>query len=160
MLTLSKLSDYALVLMTFLATRDGCRASARTLAEGTRIPMPTVVKLLKLLAAGGTLRSIQGRSGGYRLGRAPSEVSVREIIETVEGPIALTECNRDAGNCVIEDSCQVQHHWLMINGALRHSLGNISLEDLTARKLQIDGAWQPLPAGTRRRRRAPKGSRV
>ncbi|MGD2074015.1 MAG: SUF system Fe-S cluster assembly regulator [Gammaproteobacteria bacterium] len=159
MLTLSKLSDYALVLMAFLAARDGYRASARTLAEGTRIPMPTVVKLLKLLAAGGTLRSIQGRSGGYRLERAPSDVSVREIIETIEGPIALTECNRDAGSCLIEDSCRVHRHWLLINGVFRQSLANISLADLAGRGLRIGGTWQPLSTGVRRRA-GRKGSQV
>jgi FeS assembly SUF system regulator len=159
-LTLSKLSDYALVLMTFLATREGCRANARNLAEGTRIPMPTVVKLLKLLTAGGTLRSIQGRGGGYRLERAPSNVSIREIIEAVEGPIALTECNRKAGNCVIEGSCQLHRHWLTINGAFRQSLANISLQDLTGRGLRMKGAWLPLQAGVTPRAGGRKRSGV
>jgi len=152
MLMLSRLSDYAIVLMTYLATHYEYRASAPTLAEGTRIPLPTVVRLLKLLAAGGALRSIQGRDGGYRLERAPSDVSVRDIIESVEGPIALTQCNREAGSCFIEDSCQVRDHWLVINGAFRQSLANISLADLSGRGLRIKASWRPEPAAARNRR--------
>ncbi len=158
MLTLSRLSDYAIVLMTFLATHEECRASARTLAEGTRVPLPTVVRLLKILAAAGALQSIQGRGGGYRLKRAPSDVSVREIIESVEGPIALTECNREAGSCYIEDSCQVRDHWRLINGAFRQSLANISLADLTGRGLRIKASRRPDPAGACSRRARRRGS--
>ncbi len=160
MLTLSRLSDYAIVVMTFLATREEHRASARTLAEGTRIPRPTVVKLLKLLAAGGALQSIQGRGGGYRLERAPVDISLRDIIESVEGPIALTQCNREAGGCHIEDRCQVRDHWLLINGAFRQSLANIKLADLGSRRLRVEANWQSSPVSighrgaTSRRRKA------
>ena len=138
MLTLSKLSDYAIVLASCLCTHDACTASAQTLARETAIPLPTVVKLLKLLTAGGTLRSIQGRRGGYRLQRAPSEVPLTEIIEAVDGPIALTECNRETGDCRIQNRCRVHKHWLTINGALRQTLTSISLADLNGPALPID----------------------
>lgn len=154
MLTLSKLSDYAIVLMAFLATRDEARASARTLAEETRIPMPTVVKLLKLLTAGGTLQSIQGRSGGYRLRRAPSDVSVADIIESVDGPIALTQCNREDGGCHIEDSCRVRRHWLLFNGMFRQSLASISLADLSGRAGRVVPVGPPSPAQGARQRKS------
>ncbi|MEA3277198.1 MAG: SUF system Fe-S cluster assembly regulator [Pseudomonadota bacterium] len=140
MLTLSKLSDYAIVLVSCLATLDAYTASARTLARATEIPLPTVVKLLKILATGGTLRSIQGRSGGYRLTRAPSEVPLTEIIEAVDGPIAVTECNRETGDCRIQDRCLVHRHWVVINGAFRQALTGISLADLTGPPLRIEGA--------------------
>lgn len=149
MLTLSKLSDYAIVLMTFLAIHDAQRASARTLAQRTRIPLPTVVKLLKLLAAGGALQSIQGRGGGYRLTRMPSDVSLTEIIEAVEGPLAVTECNKEGGDCRIQDSCLVHEHWLVINGALRDALASISLADLSSPGLRINGVWQSEHTGPR-----------
>jgi FeS assembly SUF system regulator len=158
-LTLSRLSDYAIVLMTCLATQDGYRASARTLAEGTRIPLPTVVRLLKLLAAGGTLQSIQGRGGGYRLKRVPSEVPVTEVIENVEGPIALTQCSRDSGACQIENSCQVRRHWQFINGAFRQSLAHVSLADLAgpAPPRVAIGPLHSADVGTRRApRRIPR----
>ena len=156
MLTLSRLSDYAIVLMTFLATREQYRASARTLAEGTRIPLPTVVKLLKLLSAGGALQSIRGRGGGYRLERTPSDLSVSEIIESIEGPIALTQCNRKTGGCHIENGCQVRGHWLLINRAFRQSLANIKLADLSDGSMRANTFWWPDPADGGHRRATPR----
>jgi len=143
MLALSKLSDYAIVLMTFLATHDEYKESARELAEATRIPLPTVVKLLKRLAASGTLQSTQGRRGGYRLIRRPCDVSITQIIEAVEGPIAVTECNREVSHCRIQASCPVHPHWRVINRALREALANISLADLSQPVLRITGTLQP-----------------
>jgi len=90
MLTLSKLSDHAIVLMTFLATHDEYKESARELAEATRIPLPTEVKLLKRLAANRTLQSTQGRRGVYRPTRHPCDFSITRIIEAPEGSIAVT----------------------------------------------------------------------
>lgn len=138
MLKLSKLGDYAVLLMSCLASCDEYTASARMLAQSTRISMPTVVKLLKMLAAGGTVGSIQGRGGGYRLSRAPSEIPLTEIIEAVEGPIALTECNLAAGDCRIQEHCRVRRHWQVINRAFRETLTSINLADLTAPVLPIN----------------------
>jgi len=142
-LTLSKLSDYAIVIASRLAASAGGQATARTLAQATRIPLPTVVKLLKILTAGGVLESIQGRNGGYRLVRAPAGISLAQIIEAVEGPITLTECNRDASSCRVEAICGVRGHWLVINTAIRQTLAAISLADL-AKSLPGPGAWRPL----------------
>jgi FeS assembly SUF system regulator len=144
LLTLSKLSDYAIVLMTSLARREACTASAQTLADGTQIPLPTVIKLLKILAADDImlLQSIQGRKGGYRLMRPPSRVSLAAIIEAVDGPIAVTECNRADGACRVQGSCVVQNHWLVINRALRRALTDISLADLTGPASRINDSWR------------------
>jgi FeS assembly SUF system regulator len=132
-LTLNKLSDYAIVVASCLAASAGGQATARTLAQATRIPLPTVVKLLKIITAGGVLESIQGRNGGYRLARAPAGISLAEIIEAVEGPIALTECNRGASGCRVEAICGVRGHWLVINTAIRQTLAAINLADLASR---------------------------
>jgi FeS assembly SUF system regulator len=134
----------------YLATHEEEPASARILAEATGIPVPTVVKLLKIMMAGGILQSIQGRNGGYRLGRAPCDVSVAEVIESVDGPIALTECTRGDGDCRIEDHCQVRRHWRLINGALRRSLADISLADLGGRDLHVRTVAHPYASDTRR----------
>ena len=138
MLKLSKLGDYAVLLMSCLATCEEYTASARTLANATRISMPTVIKLLKILCAGGTIGSIQGRSGGYQLTRAPSEIPLTEIIEAVEGPIALTECNLEAGNCGIQAHCQMRRQWQVINSAFREALKGINLADLNGQVLPIN----------------------
>ena len=142
-LTLSKLSDYAIVISSCLAASAEGQATARTLAQATRIPLPTVVKLLKIITAGGVLESIQGRNGGYRLARPPTGISLAQIIEAVEGPITLTECNRDASSCRVEAICGVRGHWLVINTAIRQTLAAISLADL-AKSLPGPGAWRPL----------------
>jgi FeS assembly SUF system regulator len=137
MFRLSKLSDYAIVLTSRIAGRKGCVVTARGLAAETEIPWPTVVKLLKMLTVGGVLRSIQGRNGGYELSRSPAEISITEVIEAIEGPIALTECNRETGDCGIQRSCQVHKHWLVINKAVRQTLAAISLADMSRSTLPV-----------------------
>lgn len=132
MLRISRLTDYAIVLATRLAARDGVSATAGDLAKITGIPGPTVAKLLKALTAGGLLRSIQGCQGGYVLARPPASIGLTEIIETVEGRIALTECHRTDGDCGIMENCQVHRHWQVINRTLREALQAIRLADLLA----------------------------
>lgn len=130
MLRLGRLTDYAIVLSATLAEHDGSTATARALSQETGIPRPTVIKLLKILTVAGLARSTQGRYGGYALARSPTGIGLAEIIETVEGPIALTECSRQSGLCGIEDSCLTHRHWLVINQALREALEGIRLADL------------------------------
>lgn len=137
MFRLSKLSDYAIVLTSRIAGSKGFVVTARGLAAETEIPWPTVVKLLKMLTVGGVLRSIQGRNGGYALSRSPAEISITEVIEAIEGPIALTECNRETGDCAIQGSCQVHTHWLVINKAVRQTLAAISLADMSRSTLPV-----------------------
>jgi FeS assembly SUF system regulator len=141
MLRLSKLSDYAIVLASRLAGPDAVVGSARELAAETEIPRPTVVKLLKMLTAGDVLRSIRGRNGGYELSRPPSTISLTEVIEAVEGPIAVTECNHENGACGIQEHCRVRRHWVVINGAIRQALTEISLADMAGSTLPVT----PLP---------------
>jgi FeS assembly SUF system regulator len=131
MLTLGKLTDYAIVVTSALAPHGRGQATARALAEETHIPLPTVIKLLKVLAARGVLESIQGRHGGYRLARAAAETSLIAVIEAVEGPVALTECNRGGSFCRIEATCGVHRHWLVINATIRTALAGLSIADLS-----------------------------
>jgi FeS assembly SUF system regulator len=137
MFRLSKLSDYAIVLMSRIAGGKGKVVTARGLSAETDIPWPTVVRLLKMLTAGGVLRSIQGRKGGYVLSRSPSKVSLIDIIEMIEGSFALTECNHETGNCGIQRSCQVHRHWRVINNAVRQSLAAITLADMSGSTLTV-----------------------
>src|SRR5947207_6740219 len=107
MIRLGKLTDYGLVLMTYMARNyDRSLHTARDLAVESRLALPTVSKLLKELVQGGLLVSHRGIKGGYNLARAPREISVADIIETLEGPIALTECRTDvSGLCDLEPCC-------------------------------------------------------
>jgi FeS assembly SUF system regulator len=139
MLRLGRLTDYAIVLSATLAKRNGACATARALSRETGIPRPTVIKLLKILTTAGLARSTQGRHGGYALARTPDDIGLTEIIEGVEGRIALTECNRKTGACGIQESCLTHRHWLMINRALRQALAGIRLADLVGATSSFGG---------------------
>src|ERR1700732_1722907 len=104
MIRLGKLTDYGLVLMTYIASNhDRSLHTARGLAVESRLPLSTVSKLLKELLQGGLVVSHRGIKGGYSLAKAPREISVAEIIAALEGPIALTECSTDiSGLCDLE----------------------------------------------------------
>lgn len=131
MLRLGRLTDYAIVLSAYLAECNGASVTAHALSRETGIPRPTVVKLLKILTAAGLTRSTQGRRGGYALARPARGIGLTEIIETVEGPIALTHCSHRSDLCGIQNSCLTRRHWPVINRALREALAGIRLADLT-----------------------------
>jgi FeS assembly SUF system regulator len=132
MIRLGKLTDYGLVLMTYMANnQDRSVRTARDLAVESRLPRPTVSKLLKELLQGGLLVSQLGINGGYSLAKAPREISVAEIIAVLEGPIALTECSTDlSGLCDLEPCCPIKNNQRIISQAVRGALGNVMLSDL------------------------------
>ena len=131
MLRLGRLTDYGIVLMAHLAGAGPGPQTARGLAAETQLPLPAVSKLLKALARGGLLDSSRGPQGGYALARPPAEISVPEMIEVLEGPIALTDCTLHAGACSQESSCHVRTPWQQINRAVHDALARIRLSDLT-----------------------------
>lgn len=142
MLRISKLSDYAIVLLCEIAREQGMHGiTARLLAQNTQIALPTVVKLLKLLKDHGVLLSTQGRNGGYRLARRPGETSLAVIIEAVEGPIALTECMNQALDCQIHSNCNTRPHWAHINAAFRQALSVVTLNDLITGTVPVPVTW-------------------
>lgn len=131
MLRISKLTDYGIVLLVRLAREaPGTRHNAREMAEATDLPLPAVSKMLKSLAAADLLESLRGARGGYRLARPPSAVTVAEVLEALEGPIALMDCAVGPGHCDVEDSCGVREPWQRINRAIHETLGQVTLEDL------------------------------
>lgn len=132
MLKLSKLADYATLLMTTMAAAPERVYTAHELAARTHVSAPTVAKLLKVLARGGLLESLRGAHGGYRLARAPERISVAEVIRALEGPIAVTQCSTHGGGCVLEPDCAARANWRLINTAIRHALEAVSLAQMTA----------------------------
>jgi FeS assembly SUF system regulator len=142
MLRISKLSDYAIVLLCEVARAPGGQGvTARQLAEETDIALPTVIKLLKRLRDHGVLVSMQGRNGGYRLARPAAATSLAMIIEAVEGPIALTECMHEEVDCQIHRNCNTRPHWMHINTAFRQALALVNLNDLTTGTLPVRVSW-------------------
>ena len=129
---LSNLADYAVVLMSAAARHcGGVRTSAATLAEETGLPQATAHKLVHMLVRAGLLKSLRGAGGGVKLARPAAAISVADIVEAVEGPIALTACVDDSRHdCALEGSCRVQPHWGAVNSAVRGALGAVSLASL------------------------------
>ncbi len=127
---LSNLADYAVVTMSAASRHcGGGRVSAAELAQEIGLPAPTVQKVVSKLTAAGLLRSVRGAGGGLQLARPAAAISVADIVEAVEGPIALTACV-DGHDCAVEHNCTVKPHWPMINQALRGALADISLTQL------------------------------
>lgn len=129
---LSSLADYAVVILAAAARHPACaRLSATALAEETGVPLPTTQKLMGRLAASGLLTSARGTGGGFLLARTPAEISLAEIVEAVEGPIAMTSCVDEARHdCALEGACQVRPHWSAVNAAVKGALGGVSLATL------------------------------
>jgi FeS assembly SUF system regulator len=132
MIRLGKLTDYGLVLMSYVAqSGNQTLHTARGLAEQSRLPLPTVSKLLKVLLQSGFLTSHRGTKGGYSLAREAREISVADIISALEGPIGLTECTTDeVGLCDLEPSCPIKRNQQMISQVVRGALEKLTLADL------------------------------
>ena len=129
---LTHLADYAVVIMTAAARRKaGARLSASELAQETGVPLPTTQKLMGRLAAEGLLTSVRGATGGFALARAAEKITLADIVEAVEGPIALTMCS-DANNhdCALDKVCHVKPHMGVVGNAIRGALGAVSLTEL------------------------------
>jgi FeS assembly SUF system regulator len=137
MLRLSKLGDYAIVMVAHLArTAHVCVHPATGIAEATGIPLPTVAKVLKTLAREGILVSTRGAHGGYGLARDPATISVVDVLEAIEGPMSLTACAH-AGpgeTCSDEAHCHLPPHWRAINAAVREALSKVSMLDLAGKR--------------------------
>jgi len=146
MIRMTRLADYGILLLTLLARdRDRSMRSARELAAQSRLPLPTVSKILKTLARNGLLEAHRGARGGFLLAKAPEQVSVAEVVAALEGPIGITECTVHPGVCGVERLCPVRTNWKRINHAVLEALKGISLAEM-ARPLSFD----PVPVTLRR----------
>ncbi|MET0986676.1 MAG: SUF system Fe-S cluster assembly regulator [Steroidobacteraceae bacterium] len=130
MLRISKLTDYGTVILAVLATQSEQRLTAAEVAERSHIALPTVSKLLKSLQRGGLVVSMRGSLGGYQLARPAAEISAAEILDTIEGTIALTECSSGHSTCCIAATCRVGHAWQRVNAAIRRALNDVTLAQL------------------------------
>ena len=132
---LTHLADYAVVMMTAAARRgDSVRVSAAQLAQDTGVPLPTAQKLMGQLAAAGLLSSVRGVGGGFMLARPVTDISLADIVEAVEGPIAMTMCSGsdEAYECALDAHCRVKPHMGIVSNAVRGALGAVSLEQLSS----------------------------
>ncbi|MEP6869357.1 MAG: SUF system Fe-S cluster assembly regulator [Novosphingobium sp.] len=131
---LSSMADYAVLTMSAAARHCGhARVNAAQLAEETGLPVTTVQKLVSKLSAAGLLKSVRGAGGGLKLARPAAAITVADIVEAVEGPIALTACSEHGRHdCELERACSLRPHWPEVNDALRGALAGISLNHLSS----------------------------
>ena len=144
---LSNLADYAVVLMGALARHcGGARTNTAALAAETGLAQPTVHKLVHALVRAGLLRTVRGAHGGVKLARPAAAISLADIVEAIEGPIALTACMESPPQpCAVQCNCATRPHWAAVNDAVRGALGDVSLATLS----------RPLPPSAQQGASAP-----
>src|ERR1700760_5054515 len=140
MLRMGKMTDYATVVLASLAQEPSTHRAATELAERTRLSRPTVSKVLKGLQRAGMVISSRGAQGGYRLARAPQQITAAQILDVFEGPIAITECSGASSQCGIERQCRVGTSWQRINAAIRRALDDVTLQQLAGLDSAAAGA--------------------
>ena len=151
MLRLSRLTDYAVVVLVRLSGLDGVQTSPG-IAAATGIPEPTVAKVLKTLAASNLVLSQRGARGGYRLNRALSAIPIADVIAAVDGPIALTACvEGSAFECESQGLCPMRGRWDPVNDAIRRALSSITLADM---QVAVPPAFRLHPQATQAAPRA------
>ena len=148
MFRLSRMTDYAVVVMTQLAVTPGVVVTAAELAEQVGLPLPTTAKVLKQLAKHGLVNSQRGVSGGYAASRALGDITLTEVISAIDGPVALTACvDGVVGQCTVEGLCPVRGRWDRVNLAIKAALDEITLADMAAPEAMFPA---PDPAGETR----------
>jgi len=145
MLRISKMTDYAIMVMVELHASRGEVLSAHALAERSTLELPTVSKVLKLLVKVGLVESFRGASGGYSMEMDAADISVAEIIAAIEGPIAMTECSVEEGLCAQEAICSLRGNWQRISIAITKAMEGVSLAEMAS---PVKPAMSPLQITT------------
>jgi len=136
-LRISRLTDYGTLVLANLPSDENQLLSASDVAATTGIALPTVSKLLKLLAKAKLVTSTRGSQGGYRLARDAAQISAASIIDALEGPVSITECSASDSHCDFESVCNVGNAWQRINVAIRRALEDVNLTDLQRARAPI-----------------------
>ena len=139
MLRISKLTDYATVILSFLALDPMRIASATAIAQAVHLSVPTVSKLLKILLEAKVVRSFRGTGGGYQLAKPAGEITIAEIVTAVEGHLAMTECCSPTSACAIHSLCGIKDNWQMINKIILTALAGFTLNDMTQPQQKLRG---------------------
>lgn len=130
MLKLSRLTDYAVVVMAQVARHSGAPLASAEIAAQVNLPQPTVSKTLKMLVKAGLVVSSRGAHGGYRLAKPASRITAAEIIAAIEGPVAMTECSLVDGDCEHVATCGIADNWQRVSLAMRALLESVTLAHL------------------------------
>jgi FeS assembly SUF system regulator len=132
MLKLSKKADYALIAVRHLATHRGavCSESASDIAEAYGISAPLLAKVLQRLARHGLVTARHGSSGGYQLARPPREISALDVINAVDGPLVITSCVTNHGNCGQSSTCTVREPLRRVNESIAQVLRSVTISQM------------------------------
>lgn len=125
------MTDYAVIVLGFLAKQAGTPMSAAQVSVGTRLPEPTVQKVLKLMAGKKLITAQRGASGGYLLPLSLDCMNVYDVVVAIEGPIELDPCAHDGGNdCILSKLYSPASPWNKVNIAIKETLKSIKLTEL------------------------------
>lgn len=130
MLRMSKMADYGTVILTAMAHQPERTRNAAEIGAVTRLPVPSVSKILKIFVREGLVVSLRGAKGGYTLSRPPAEISTAQILNAIDGPIGMTECSVTPGLCSRETGCPVRVNWQRVNRLMLQALEQITLEQM------------------------------
>ena len=133
MIRISKLADYAVVILSIMAGSDEKLMSAARLSEVSTVPEPTVSKILKMLSKGGVINSSRGINGGYTFSIKPEDISLERILQIIDGPVSITQCangKEDEKPCNLGEGCSMRGRWCGVNNVIRQALSSVSLRDL------------------------------
>lgn len=127
-------ADYALRIACMLEQSGEEHESASDIAERTSVSARFTLKILRKLVQGGIVRSYKGASGGYALARPANEITLRDIIELIDGPLAISRCIDDSHQCsregVDKSECILYHIFCHINNEVSGKLGRITIADV------------------------------
>ncbi len=147
MFKLSRLTDYAVVILSSLEKECPNHVAVGFVAEQTHLPEPTVSKVLKLLGKADIVTSVRGATGGYALKRQLGALTVLDVVVAIEGPLSVVACVENAvDSCVLENSCMMRGRWALVNDALKDALGSVTLRDMMQLQCGRRGAAKKLLA--------------
>ena len=138
MLRISKLTDYGTVVLVTMLGNEERLMSASELSDITNINFPTVSKILKILTKADIVDSVRGINGGYKLIQSAQQISIADIIDAFEGPIAITDCSSRISHCKHASHCATGLAWQDINVSIRDLLNKITLADMENNKKQYN----------------------
>ncbi|MEZ0396426.1 MAG: Rrf2 family transcriptional regulator [Anaerolineales bacterium] len=149
MFRINRQTDYAIRVLLALARRpEGTRVAASTLGEEMLIPRAFLGRIVAQLARGGLVQTFPGRDGGLQLSRPASAVTLREVIEIIEGPVLLSECMLGDASCPFEGHCPVRGRWGRLQQAILDELEHTTFADLAAEAAFVQGRLNVLPVET------------
>jgi len=131
-LKLTKKADYGLIALKHLAVNCAdASSSAKAIAECYGIPLPLLAKILQRLTKLGMLQSLPGTNGGYRLAREASQITALEVIRAIDGPIILTSCFTEHGECSHSEKCTVRAPLRRVHEGILNLLSTITISDMS-----------------------------